>query len=87
MSDYIDMIDSNGMQWTRTDRFRLVSEENVALRERVKDLENDLGYAYRVIDFGFTYSSFDLSILRARAKEWVEADDARQPTPKEVKAE
>lgn len=52
--------------------------ENAKLLERVEDLNNLLEYVYRAIDFGFTYGSFDLSILRKLSRDYVRNADGEE---------
>jgi hypothetical protein len=52
---------------------------------RICDLERELGYAYSVVNRGFTGGVFDFSVLRARAAEAAALQSQAPPSPVEQK--
>jgi len=47
----------------------------VELSEQNEALRRDLAYAYRAINAGFVYGTFDFSILKKTAQNFVERED------------
>jgi hypothetical protein len=59
-----------------------VHTDGCASLETPSSLRAELEYAYRAIHFGFTYGTFDFSILKNRAKKFCDEADAEDAIAK-----
>jgi hypothetical protein len=56
-------------------------EEDVSISEDIQEAANEiyrlrvaLDYAYRIVNTGFEYGKFDMSVLRQYASDWAQAN-------------